>query len=211
MEASALAVSAAGLQAAAAFTSSGAAYAWGYNAQGQLGNNSTTQSNVPVAVLGLSTGVTAVAAGYEHSLAVQNGNVFAWGLNSNGQLGNGTTTNSSTPLEVSFGGAFLGGIVQVAAGQFESYALAGDGSLYVWGYNGDGELGDGTTATQTTPEHLLPPSGEFYQLIDSDAYGAHALAILGTTPPVPEPATWLGGLGLLGAAGLLTLRQRRAA
>ncbi len=186
---------------------SGAVYAWGYNGAGELGNGTTTQSLVPVAVLNLSTGVTGVAAGLQFSLAVQNGHVFAWGTNNYGQLGNGTTANSSTPGQVSFGGSVLSNIVQVAAGQYSSYALARDGSLYVWGYDFNGELGDGGTSRQLTPEHLLPPTGQFYQLIDSDADGDHVLAILGDTAPVPEPGTWLGGVLLVGV-GVLTLRRR---
>ena len=187
----------------------GAAYAWGLANSGQLGNGSTTQSNVPVAVLGLSTGVTSVAAGYAHSLAVQNGNVFAWGANNDGQLGNNSTTNSAVPVEVSYGGSFLGGIVQVAAAAYSSYALSRDGSLYVWGLDYNGQLGDGSTNEEITPEHLLPPGGEYYQLIESDGVGTHVVAILGDTPPVvPEPGTWAGGVLLtLGVLGL-TLRRR---
>ena len=187
----------------------GAVYAWGVNTSGQLGNNSTTNSKAPVAVLGLSTGVTCVAGGYAHSLAVQNGNVFAWGSDNDGQLGNGTTntTANPTPAEVLLtNGTALSGIVQVAAGQYSSYALSSDGSLYAWGLNSSGQLGDGGTTEQNAPEHLLPPTGEFYQLISSNNGGTFALAILGDTP-VPEPATWLAGALTL-AAGTLTLRRR---
>ena len=179
----------------------GAVYAWGNNGNGQLGNNSTTNSPVPVAVLTLSTGVTGIAAGDNFSLALQNGNVYAWGSNGSGQLGNGTTTESHTPVEVSFGGSVLSGIIEVAAAQGSSYALASDGSLYLWGFDGDGELGLGTTRNYDTPQHLLPPSGQYYELIDSSSESEHALALLGSTPPVPEPATWLGGLGLLATVG----------
>ncbi len=77
------------------------------------------------------------------------------------------------------------------------------------GDNTYGQLGDGSTKMSFTPEHLLPPGGTFYQLVDSDANGNFALAILGNTPPVPEPATWLGGALTLAAAGL-TLHRRRA-
>ncbi len=124
----------------------GVIYAWGDDTYGELGNNSTAQSNVPVKVsdftttlvsggprsIFINTGVTAVAAGLSHSLALQNGNVFAWGDNTYGQLGNNSTSSSNKPLEVTFSNNNLGGIVQVAAGEFSSYALSSDGSLYVW-------------------------------------------------------------------------------
>jgi len=94
-------------------------WAWGHNGSGQLGNGSTTKSNVPVQVTGLS-GVVAVAGGGYHSLAVKSdGTVWAWGYNSYGQLGNGNTTNSNVPVQV----RGLSNVVAVAAGAYHSLAV----------------------------------------------------------------------------------------
>jgi len=89
-----------------AVKSDGTAWAWGYNGYGQLGDGTTTQRTTPVQVKGPGgsgylTGVTAIAAGYYHSLAVKSdGTAWAWGYNTYGQLGDGTTTSRSTPVQV---------------------------------------------------------------------------------------------------------------
>ncbi len=147
------AVAAGGLHSLA--LANGQVYAWGYNANGQLGNGTNTNTNVPVAVstAGVLGGqmVTAVAAGDSHSLAVANGQVYAWGHNGDGQLGNGTATDSNVPIAVSTAGVLSGQTVTaVAGGGFHSLAVA-NGQVYAWGYNGDGELGNGTTTTSVVP------------------------------------------------------------
>ncbi|MGE5364504.1 MAG: T9SS type A sorting domain-containing protein [Bacteroidota bacterium] len=88
-----------------ALDDNGKVYTWGYNAYGQLGNNSTTNSAVPVAVntTGELNGktITAIAAGQSHTVALDDkGKVYTWGYNANGQLGNNSTTNSSVPVAV---------------------------------------------------------------------------------------------------------------
>lgn len=180
----------------------GGVWAWGYNFDGELGDGTTTQRNAPVALSNLSSGVTAVAGGYSHSLAVQNGSVWAWGDNRYGQLGDGTITNRTAPEEID--SADLTSIIAVAAGALSSYALSGDGSLWVWGYNGRGDLGlDSNTSYYMTPQHLLPPSGYLFSSVDSDAKGDHALATLAVA--TPEPAT----LSLLAISGLALLARCR--
>ena len=198
----------------------GSVKAWGIDQYSELGNNSTTNGGAsnsyptPVQAIGLTTGVTAVAAGGFFSLAVKGGNVYSWGSNAGGALGNGTTTEVDVPTMID--PADLKNITAVAAGNESSYALSSDGSLWVWGSNTpqgtgtEGLLGLGTTTTQyLTPQHLLPPTGYIYTAIDTDAQGDFVDAIL-TVNPVPEPATWLGGALLVLAAGCGLRRPRRA-
>jgi alpha-tubulin suppressor-like RCC1 family protein len=122
------------------------AASWGYNASGQLGDGSTAISRVPVAVSGLS-GVSAVAGGGEHSLALMsNGSVMAWGNNREGQLGNGSTTNSRVPVAVSG----ISTAIAIAAGKRHSVALLSNGTVMSWGSNEEGQLGSGSKALKST-------------------------------------------------------------
>jgi alpha-tubulin suppressor-like RCC1 family protein len=182
----------------------GAAYAWGSNAYGQLGDGSTTNRATPLTVTGLGSGVTAVAGGYAHSLALRNGNVYAWGDNGNGQLGDGTMTDRLAAFQVD--PADLTGIVAVAAAASSSYALSSDGSLWAWGHNDFGEVGQGTLTYQyLVPQHVLPPSGYQFTAIAAGINGEHAVAML---EAVPEPAS-AGLLMAAGGVGLLARRRRR--
>jgi alpha-tubulin suppressor-like RCC1 family protein/phosphodiesterase/alkaline phosphatase D-like protein len=137
--------------------SDGTLAAWGQNVYGQLGNNSAAPSSVPVAVdrSGVLAGKTviAISAGPFHSLALcSDGTVAAWGYNNYGQLGTGDKVTSRVPVLVNPLGA-LGGkqVVAVAAAAYSSFALCADGTLTAWGYNDEGELGDGTTSNSSVP------------------------------------------------------------
>jgi alpha-tubulin suppressor-like RCC1 family protein len=96
-----------------------------------------------VTVVGL-TNALAIAAGYNHSLAlVSNETVYAWGDNTYGQIGNGTTGTTGEPIPIQTVG--LSNIVAIAAGEYHNLALKSDGTVWAWGYNSHGQLGDGTT------------------------------------------------------------------
>ncbi|HEX4126751.1 MAG TPA: MBG domain-containing protein [Acidimicrobiales bacterium] len=126
-------------------------YSFGDNTDGALGIGTTTDADVPtVATLPGGVTPTEVAGGGDHSLAIaSNGLLFAWGLNTNGQLGNGTLTTSSTPVQVLLPPGVVP--VAIAAGDDHSLALGSNGTLYAWGYNGFGQLGNGTKANAISP------------------------------------------------------------
>ena len=147
---------AAGFAHSVALTSTGAVLAWGKNYNGNLGNGSTTDSDVPVKVnLPVGTKVTAVAAGGEHSLAVTStGAVLAWGYNADGQLGDGGTGASAVPVSVSLPTGTK--VTAVAAGALHSLALTSTGAVLAWGYNADGELGDGGRTNSDVPVKVKP-------------------------------------------------------
>ena len=140
-----------------ALCSDGTVATWGSNSFGQLGNSSTTDSLVPVALTssGVLSGksVVAVAAGQYHNLALcSDGTFAAWGYNFYGQLGNNSTTQSNVPVSVNTSGVLSGKtITAIACGNYQSYALCSDGTLASWGYNGNGELGNNGTGFSTLP------------------------------------------------------------
>ena len=150
---------AAGLWDSLALTSDGSVLAWGYNADGELGDGTTTDSSTPVPVdLPAGTRVTAVAAGGFHSLALtSDGSVLAWGTNGSGQLGDGTTTFDPTPVPVPVDLPAGTRVTAVAAGLLDSLALTSHGSVLAWGDNQWGQLGDGTTTTSSTPVTVPAP------------------------------------------------------
>ena len=157
---------AAGAYHALALESTTSVLAWGLDACGQLGDgvaipsfcilssykvigNAKTKPQ-PIANL---TGVSSVAAGSYHSLAIMSsdGSVKAWGWNSSGQLGNGATTDSSIPEAVSN----LTGATGLGAGSGHSVAFDGNHAVWAWGDNLQGQLGNGGTTNSDTPVNVL--------------------------------------------------------
>jgi alpha-tubulin suppressor-like RCC1 family protein len=136
----------AGFQHTCGVTSAGAAYCWGLNINGQLGNGTASQRvTTPNAVGGVFTVVT---AGYYHTCGLTTaGAAFCWGSNSNGQLGDGTTNQRPSPVLVQGGLVFTA----VSAGSSHTCGLTNAGAVYCWGLNGSGQLGDGTTTQRLTP------------------------------------------------------------
>ncbi|MFT4186901.1 MAG: hypothetical protein QM613_06730 [Micrococcaceae bacterium] len=135
----------------------GQLYTWGYNNYGQLGNgtSNTTANSTPILINSGSTGWTAIAAGYYHSLGIKNSQFYAWGNNSFGQLGtttnSGTSTANSTPILINSGSTSW---TAVAAGSYHSLGIK-NSNLYTWGHNRYGQLGtttnSGTTTANPTP------------------------------------------------------------
>ena len=135
-----------------AVKSDGTVWAWGSNWGGQLGDGTTTDRWSPVQVSDLA-GVIAVAAGNAHSLATRSdGSLWAWGSNDAGQLGDGTNgTLHWTPFRI----VGLTGVTGIAAGHRYSLALRDDGTVWAWGDNRFGLLGNGTTVDRNRADRIV--------------------------------------------------------
>ena len=125
----------------------GTVKSWGLNVSGQLGNNTTTQANVPIVIPNLRN-VLSISAGNQFAMALlADGSIKSWGYNGNGQLGNNTTTTSYIPINV----LNISNPIAISAGYSHSMALLADGTIKTWGSNSVGELGDNTLTQRLLP------------------------------------------------------------
>lgn len=128
-------------------------WAWGKNENGQLGNQQTTDSSIPVRALGISN-LKDIAAGQFHSMVLKHdGTVWTWGRNQYGQLGDGTRNSSTVPVQVKgvYGIGYLDEIIHIDAGIGYSMAVTEHETLYGWGHNNSYQLGDGTQQSSNLP------------------------------------------------------------
>jgi len=250
---------AAGIGHGLALKKDGTVWAWGGNWAGQLGGGTDAMSSTPVQVSGLA-GVVAIAAGRVRSLAAtsdrkvwvwgsefwsqvkplpvsrlsaflaaatggygvafsffshtltlkEDGTVWAWGDNANGELGDGTSTDyRSTPVQV----CGLSGVASIAAGGAHSLAVKRDGTVWAWGANYQGQLGDEPNATRLTPVQVIQPGSPDLEVAMSHngdftpgARGVYTLTITNTgltatTGLVTVTATLPPGLTHVSASG----------
>lgn len=164
---------AAGWNHSLALKSDGTVWAWGSNLYGELGNGSTSciptdvaschnsGTNTPAQVMNLSS-VTAITAGSDISAALKNdGTVWTWGSNLFGALGDGLTSDSLnnndsyTPVQV----LIPSGMTAISAGSSHMLALKGDGSVWSWGWNSNGQLGNGSTTDSNKPVQVSGLTG----------------------------------------------------
>jgi alpha-tubulin suppressor-like RCC1 family protein len=192
---------AAGFAHSLALKSDGTVWAWGYNANGELGNGSTNNSGAPVRVTGL-TGMTAVAGGGGHSLALNSdGTVWAWGSNSSGQLGNGSATGtfagSNTPVQATG----LTGMTAVAGGEHHSLALKSDGTVWAWGDNAHGQLGTGSTTGPQTCDYGLACSTTAVQVSGLTGVTAVSAGAVHSLALKSDGTVWAWGFNREGELG----------
>ncbi|NDA10496.1 MAG: hypothetical protein EBZ07_06585, partial [Verrucomicrobia bacterium] len=155
----------------------GKVYGFGDNGSGQVGLGVSTMSIRTNTQIGSLSGITAIAAGAEHSLALNSsGNVYAWGRGNAGQLGYPTLSGTNQPRLISG----LAGVKQLAAGDKHSLFLTTNGTVYACGLNNAGQLGLGTNVVSTNvPTRLTFPAGAFITKLVTGLDRAHAIASSG--------------------------------
>ena len=147
------------------YVTTGSLWAWGYNANGQLGDNTATVKSSPVQTVAGGTNWKEVSqnnSGSGPSAAIKtDGTLWTWSNNAQGQLGDGTTTNRSSPVQTVAAGTNW---KQVSTGHLNCGAIKTDGTLWTWGFNGNGGLGDGTTTNRSSPVQTAAGGTNWKQL-----------------------------------------------
>jgi len=176
-----------------AIKTDGTIWAWGYNYSGQLGISSNVSQNVPTKI-GVGTTWKYVTAGGEHTIALKNdGTIWSWGYNNYGQLGLGTTDTATThnsPVKIGTGTTWK----MISTRDYHNLAVKTDGTLWSWGRNNYGQLGQGTSDSATT--HNAPVQagvGNTWKIISAGGQFSLALKTDGTL--------WSWGFNDLGRLG----------
>jgi alpha-tubulin suppressor-like RCC1 family protein len=164
-----------GMSHTCALTTAGGVKCWGTNSLGQLGDGTLIDRLTPVDVTGLTSGVASISAGDFSTCAVTTtGGAKCWGYNENHQLGDGTTTTRTSPVNVS---GLTSGVASISAGGTVTCAVTTTGGAKCWGFNDDGQVGDGTTTDRSTPVNV---SGLTSSVASISAGSTHACAITTT-------------------------------
>ena len=137
-----------GAQHSIAVAGNGTAFGWGFNTNGQLGDQTSNNAGAPVRVFGVTTAVSACAGGSHSLVLLGNGSIVGMGDNSSGELGLGSAGSFATAPTPVVG---ISTATAVACGSTHSLALLSDGTVRAWGRNNRGQLGDGGATNQPTP------------------------------------------------------------
>jgi alpha-tubulin suppressor-like RCC1 family protein len=176
----------------------GSVWCWGLSPDGQIGDGTFVGRPVPVQVSGLASGVVEISAGTHHTCARKSdGTLWCWGYNSNGQIGDGTVSDRPAPLQVTALGSAVAG---VSCGGKDTCALKTDGTLWCWGENNFGQLGDGSTTDRHSPVQI---SGAPIPIAEISCGGRHTCVRSGA-------AAYCWGYNSSGALGDGTYTERHA-
>ena len=162
---------------------------WGRNSYGQLGNNTTTHRSSPVQTVSAGTSWTRISCGFDHSAGIKNdGTLWLWGGNAYGQIGDNTTTQRNSPIQTVSGGTTW---KQVSCGYKMTACTKSDGTLWLWGKNSYGNIGDNTITNRSSPVQTVTGGTTWRQV--SCGYATGAIKTDGSL--------WLWGKGAAGAIG----------
>ena len=155
-----------------AIKTDGSLWTWGFNNAGQLGDNTTTNRSTPVTTFAGGTNWKSVAGGEGHTAAIKtDGSLWTWGGGGTGCLGTNDTTSRSTPVATFAGGTNW---KSVACGSRYTSAIKTDGTLWTWGNNFEGQLGDNTTTQRNVPVTTFA-GGNNWKSVSSGGYHTSAV------------------------------------
>ena len=167
-----------GYQHTAAVKTDGTLWCWGWNNNGQLGDNTSTDRSSPVQTVTAGTNWKQVACGYTFTACTKtDGTLWLWGRNLEGQLGDNTAILKSSPVQtVTYGTNWKN--VGISSGSFATSAIKNDGTLWVWGYNAGGQIGDGTATTRSSPVQTYL-GGNNWKQSSASVYASTTVGIVG--------------------------------
>jgi len=176
----------------------GTLWMWGYNYYGQLGDNTTIDKSSPVQTISGGTNWKQVSAGSGHTAGIKtDGTLWSWGYNYFGILGNNTNANRySSPIQTIAGG---NNWKQLSAGSYHTACIKTDGTLWIWGYNVNGQLGDNSTANKSSPAQTVSGGNNWQQISASDTH---------TTGIKTDGTLWLWGANQFGQLGDNTIIKK---
>ena len=146
----------------AAIKTDGTLWTWGSNSDGQLGDNSVSNRSSPVQTVSAGTNWKQVACGQYHTAAIKtDGTLWTWGRNFYGQLGDNSITNRSSPVQTVSGGTNW---KLIACGTGHTAAIKTDGTLWTWGSNSDGQLGDNSVSNRSSPVQTVSAGTNWKQV-----------------------------------------------
>lgn len=177
--------------------SQGNLWGWGANYSGELGTNAVGYSSSPVQTVAGGVNWKQVAGGGSHTSAIKvDGTLWIWGLNTNGQLGDNTVVRKSSPVQTVSGGTNW---KQVSCGDDFTAAIKTDGTLWLWGINDNGQLGNNNRTKQSSPVQTIS-GGSNWKQVECGKYTTSAIKTDGTL--------WLWGLGWYGMLGDNTVADK---
>lgn len=198
----------AGFAHSTAVTGDGFVWQWGWNRRGEYGNGTNSDVSVPLQTPVGFNGAAKIAGGVAHTMIVKtDGNVWGSGENAHGQLGDGTFTNTLTPVQavingvktISTGGNQLCGATCSWPGH--TLAIKTDNTVWAWGYNVNGQVGDGTTSDHNTAVQIF-----FVAPIDTTAPTAPTNVLAVTQSDTQVNVTWNPSTDNVGVTGYILYR-----
>jgi alpha-tubulin suppressor-like RCC1 family protein len=173
-----------------AIKTDGTLWTWGANSSGQLGDNTNTNKSSPVQTVSSTTNWKQVACGFSYMAAIKtDGTLWMWGANGSGQLGNNSTLSRSSPVQTVSGGTNW---KQVSSKGFTTACVKTDGTLWLWGSNYGGRLGDNTIINKSSPVQTVSAGTNWKQA----SAGSNIVAAIKT-----DGTLWTWGLGNFGQIG----------